>query len=544
MQKNLLDHNSNSKNWDFIKAFIVIILIFAITVFVYLTGGTDTAFPHIMYIPIILAAYYFGTIGAVGAALLGGFALGPAMPENALLELAQQPAGWIFRLTMFVTIGIICSLLFKRMEDYKNKEIERSYTNFLTGLPNMNKLMLDLDELILDNKKEFSLIGFRIENINSIRQNISYEMGSRSIKEASKVLSRLVNGAVYSIHSNEFVVIFPGGGIENAQAIGEQFLKIAEESIVIDQLHIGLLIKGGIVKFPQSAENSQDLVRKLSMALGQPTEAIGLYVFDDTMEQQSKRRAELIPHLLNAIENEEIYLVYQPKESLDGASTKSVEALLRWNNRTRGEISPGEFIELAEEIGFIGELTKWVIKNVIDQKEKWKNAGMPVKIALNISPKDLNNQSVIDLFTEITENKDLDLSLLEVEITERGILKNNEITMLYFNNLRKQGIKIALDDFGTGYNSMINFVQFPMDYIKIDKTFIDNIMDNTYKLVIKYTIDSAHQLGRKVIAEGVERKEQLDVLKDMGCDYIQGYYLSKPLRPDELRDFYLTEVNH
>jgi EAL domain-containing protein (putative c-di-GMP-specific phosphodiesterase class I) len=163
--------------------------------------------------------------------------------------------------------------------------------------------------------------------------------------------------------------------------------------------------------------------------LDHATEEIGLYVYDDIMEQQSKSKTELVPHLLYAIQNEEFSLVYQPKGNLNGDNTISVEALLRWNHPTRGQISPGEFINIAEEIGIIGEITKWVIKNVIDQEEKWKKAGMSIKIALNISPKDFDNQSVMDLFTELIENEERDLSLLEIELTERCILKNQEIVI-------------------------------------------------------------------------------------------------------------------
>lgn len=259
----------------------------------------------------------------------------------------------------------------------------------------------------------------------------------------------------------------------------------------------------------------------MGMALGQGANEIGLYVYDDVMEQRSKSQTELVSLLINAIKDEEFYLVYQPKKSLNDDKTLSVEALIRWNNHTKGQISPSEFIKVAEEIGLIGEITKWVIKNVINQKEKWKKAGRPVEIAFNISPKDLNNSSVMNLFNKMLENKELDLSLLEIELTERCIPENKEIVIPLFNDFRKRGIKIALDDFGTGFNSLNNYAQYPIDDIKIDKAFIDNIMDNTYMTVLKHTISCTHQLGKKVVAEGVERKERLDVLKNMGCDYIQ-----------------------
>ncbi|MDD2362013.1 MAG: EAL domain-containing protein [Oscillospiraceae bacterium] len=536
MQNNQPERNINLKLRYIAKAFVVLILIIASAVIVYCMGGTGSAFAHIMYLPIILSAYYFGIVGSVVTAILGGLALGPHMYENVSSELMQQSSIWIVRLIVFITFGIIISLLFMRIKGYEKEEAERSHVNLLTGLPNANKLKVDLDELI-ESKTEFSLIGFRIENINNIKQNISYETGVKSIKKALEILSELTDSTAYSIDDNTFAIVLPSGRIENAQTLGERFLYKTFEPVLIDQIKIGLLIKCGIVNFPLHAEDSYEMITKINMVLEQAKGEIGLYIYNGVLEKKSKSRSELVPHLLNAINNNEFYLVYQPKESIIDDGTISVEALLRWNNPTIGQISPSEFIVTAEEIGLIGEITKWVIKNVIEQKEKWKKTGLDVKIAFNISPKDLNNNSVMNYFIEVINNKELDLSLLEVELTERAVLENREIVIMLFNALRKIGIKIALDDFGTGYNSLINLVQFPADHIKIDKKFIDNITENTYKLVIKYTIGSAHRLGRKVVAEGVETKEQFDILKNIGCDYIQGYYISKPILPDELEDY-------
>ncbi|NMB97832.1 MAG: EAL domain-containing protein [Clostridiaceae bacterium] len=425
MQTSLPNRNGDSNTWYILKVSLVLILIFTATCFVYCTGGVHHSFTHFMYIPIILSAYYFQIKGAVVAALLGGFALGPFMPQQVSSGLMQHPASWIFRIAIFVMIGIICSLLFKHI---KKVEMERSYINIITGFPNINKLKVDLDELI-DKKVEFSLIGFDVVNINSIKQNISYEMGIRSLKKAFEILSESVNSTIYSIDANRFAAVLLDSSVENAQTLGEHFLSKTIEPFLIDQFRIGLLIKGGIVNFPLQAEDSDEMIKKMGLALDHATEEIGLYVYDDIMEQQSKSKTELVPHLLYAIQNEEFSLVYQPKGNLNGDNTISVEALLRWNHPTRGQISPGEFINIAEEIGIIGEITKWVIKNVIDQEEKWKKAGMSIKIALNISPKDFDNQSVMDLFTELIENEERDLSLLEIELTERCILKNQEIVI-------------------------------------------------------------------------------------------------------------------
>lgn len=175
MQTGLPKQNAISKSWYIIRALFILIFISFTTCLVYLTGGANYSFTHFMYAPIILSAYYFGTQGTVVAALLGGLALGPFMPQHVISGMIQPSASWIFRMAIFMLIGIMCSLIFKRIQHYKEAEIAGSYVNIMTGFPNIIKMKADLDELIY-NKTEFSFIGFRVVNINSIKQNISYDI--------------------------------------------------------------------------------------------------------------------------------------------------------------------------------------------------------------------------------------------------------------------------------------------------------------------------------------------------------------------------------
>lgn len=533
MLKSLSYSHKNPTKHHIVRAFIILILIFAISYFVYFIGGTEAAFTHLMYIPIILSAFYFETIGAIVAALVGGLALGPLMPKDVLLGLMQEPISWIFRLIIFIIIGIIIAVLFKYVKNLRETEIERSYRNVLTGLPNMNKLNLDLEEIV-NNKIEFSLIGFRIINLDDINRYVDYEIGIKSIKKAVETLSSCVNSTVYSIFTNEFAAVLLNSSTENTYSIAMQFLNKICEPLLIDKFNIELIIKGGIVNFPQQAENPYDLIRKMGIALDQGTNETGLYVYDTVINQKSQEKYEIIHSLFNAIKNEEFYIVYQPKKSLADSSVIGVEALLRWDHGIKRQINTGEFIKIAENIGIISEITKWVIKNVVNQIKKWQNEGISIKVALNISAKDLRDNSVIDYLVESIKESTLEPSMIEIELTERGILENADNVIRLFNILKEQGVKISLDDFGTGYNSLIDLVEIPIDYLKIDKIFIDKMSNDINKILIENIISFAHKTGKKVIAEGVENKKQSDMLRDMGCDYIQGYYFSKPLPPDEI----------
>ncbi|MGE4353266.1 MAG: EAL domain-containing protein [Oscillospiraceae bacterium] len=523
----------------FSKIFIILTQIVAISLIVYLSGGTSAAFTHLMYIPIILSALYFNVIGAAAAAILGGLLLGPKMPKNVLLHVTQEPVGWLFRLTMFMIVGIMVAILFSRIKVHKKSDLEKSFQHFVTGQPNINMLKLDLEKMITA-KRIFSLIGFKIINMDDINRHIGYNIGIESAKLAAELFQSHIDNTVYSIYTNEFAAILPDCGIESAQALGTQFLAKIREPLLVDQFHIELIITGGIVNYPLQIAEPDDLIREMGVALGQNTNGIGLSIYDNNIDQKSKECYDVMCRLLGAIKNDEFYLVYQPKLCLTDNSIIGVEALLRWKYGTEKQINTGEFIKIAEEMGIISEITKWVIKNVIVQIGKWRSEGLSLKVAINISSKDLRNSSVINYLIESIRKSALEPAMIEVELTERSILENEKIVTLLLGLLENEGIKISLDDFGTGYNSLIDLIKIPIDYIKIDKVFIDDIADKKDRALIETIINFSHKTGYKTIAEGVETKEQMALLAAMGCEYVQGYYFSKPLPPEEIPKFILS----
>lgn len=522
--------------------FPVLTLMLAAGYAVYLSGGTEAAFTHLMYVPVILAAYYFKTAGAVCAALLGGLVLGPLMPKNIEAGLMQEPVSWLLRTAMFAVVGIVVSVLFQHSRNHRAAEIERLYRNAFTELPNMNKLIADLDELIAKHAS-FSLIGFRVINMDDINRYTDYETGVKSIKKAAAVLADRIDGPVYSVFTNEFAAILPDTGIKKAREAGTQVLNEICSPFSVDQYSIELLVKGGIVNYPLHAEDACGLIRKMGIALSQKENEIGLFIYGAALEQKNKKKSELVIALFSAIRNEEFYLVYQPIKAISDGGVASVEALLRWTRGVERQIGTGEIIEAAEEIGIINEITKWVIKNVTAQIKSWRDEGLTIKVALNVSSKDLRNHSVINYLMESIEANALDPSVIEIELTERSILENKETARQLFGSLEEKGITISLDDFGTGYNSLIDLVQIPIDHIKIDKAFIDNLSDDINTVLVRNIIGYAHNSGKTVIAEGVETGAQMETLREMGCDYVQGYYFSEPLPPEALRAFCLAEEN-
>ncbi|WP_196370355.1 putative bifunctional diguanylate cyclase/phosphodiesterase [Acholeplasma laidlawii] len=347
---------------------------------------------------------------------------------------------------------------------------------------------------------------------------------------------------VYTIYANEVAAIIPTSDFNKAYEIGLNLLNKMADSIAIDRYQIGILLNGSIVQYPLHIKDSNDAIKNSAMILDQTINDFGLHEYNDEMERKSRLQGELVSELLHAIKENEFHLVYQPKISLDGSEQLSVEALLRWHHPYKGTISPMVFIPVAEESGLINEITKTVIRNVIEQTLLWKEKGLDVKTSINISHRDFNHKDFLTYIQKSMAECQIDPSFIEFEITERGVLERNDNIIKLFTNLRDMGIKISIDDFGTGYNSLIHLVQVPMDYLKVDRSFIINITKPKYQKRIQRLISLAHDLDIKVIAEGVETKEQLDFLKDMNCDIVQGYYLSKPLEADALEAFYKNRV--
>ena len=526
----------HKKEFRIFSLFLIFVLMSLVSYIVYITGGTKTPMPHLMYIPIILAALFFGILGAVGAAFIGALALGPFMPENVSLGIMQEPASWIFRWGFFTLIGILIAILFKWILDYTKKEREQSTINLITGLPNANKLDIDLSTL-MDAASGFSLLGFKIVNMDDINRYASYEIGVKSLFAAVETLRSLIGGTVYSIYVNEFAIVTQDIGIEETRKIGLQFLDKTKAPFLLDGFHIALAIKGGLVHFPLQADSPKDMIKKLGIALDHKAEPSGLQVYDDTVARERKERFDLAVALLDAIKNHEFRLVYQPKISLSGRSVIGVEALLRWDHEAQAQVGPDTFIGMAEEMGIISEISKWVIRCSVEQAAAWEKSGSPLGIAINLSPNDLKNPSVIHYLIQLIEENTLDPSLIEVELTERALFENEKMVLHLLGMHRDLGVKISLDDLGTGYSSLIDLVLLPIDHIKIDKSFIDNVLCENYQILIKTIVDYAHNSNTKIIAEGVETEAQLSVLEKMGCDCVQGYYFSKPLPVDRLEAY-------
>lgn len=540
MVKQLLDKFSNLYKRIFMIVYILL-LIFMVKYIVYIAGGAETVFTHIMYVPIIISAYLFGIKGGVVTAFLAGIILGPSMPFNVTKGMMQEPISWIFRIVFFVIMGLVIGGLFHHIKKEKEIQIKKSYENLLTGYPNSNKLKDDLNRMV-NMQKDFSLVVFKIINLDRINRYVDYTIGEKSVFKLLEILTIFfAKDNIYSVHTNEMVVIMKECSIEMASLKAKEILNRFKEPIFIDGLPVRLVIKGGIANFPQHSKSVNNLLKKLDRTLDQEeVDKNGICIYETAIAQKNKNNYKIVVSLYEAIKHNNFKLVYQPKIKLINNEVIGFEALLRWNDDSQRKIPVGEFIKIAEEAGIINDITKWVIKNTIVQLKKWQEEGIITKVAINISANDLKDNSIIEYTKNCIRASQIEAKMLEFELTERTIVENENKVKHFLNDIRDMGLKTSLDDFGTGHNSLMNFMKLPIDYIKIDKFFIDNIKDIQDRLLIEGIINSAHNQGKEIIAEGVENKEQMEILNNMGCDNIQGYYFSKPLPPEDIKDFILS----
>lgn len=254
-------------------------------------------------------------------------------------------------------------------------------------------------------------------------------------------------------------------------------------------------------------------------------------------------KAEMEKQLKGALGNNEFYLVYQPQVNLKTGKIAGVEALIRWKSRKYGNVPPTEFIPVLEDTGLINSVGLWVMERACIQSRFWldrKNLGIPVSV--NVSPIQLKYDDFDTTVINIIRRTHLPHELLRLEITESAFMQNLQNACKIFERLKADGIQIVLDDFGTGYSSLNYIKSLPLNTLKIDKSFIDGLMEDTKeKAIIGSIIDMSHNLGLDVIAEGVERKEEYEYLKYFGCDYIQGFYFSRPLPAEKFNEIWIEE---
>ena len=519
---------------------VILSQILLIGVLVYFTGGTPNTISHLMYIPIIISVFIYGVKGGIVTSLISGLVLGPYMPVKVTQATNQDAFQWMFRIFIFFIIVFVVGQLTNYIRKLNDQEKKKAYEDTLTGRPNLNKFKLDLCNMMNGERQSItSIFLFEFVNMETVNRYVSYEIGHKSmLMLMDEAMNYFKGGTIYSVATDKFIVLLSEIDCKDANDAAKAFSQRLKKPLYINELPVVVILRGGQICSPLNNDRVDHVVEQLEKALDQASKSHNdIMVYDEKIAQDNRDYYNTLISLYRAVQNDNFTLVYQPKISLSDHEMVGVEALLRWNDSTYSNIPIAYVIKLAEDAEFIGQITKWVIEHAILQLKIWKEEGLHTKVAINLSPRDLSDTSLLEYTKDSLDRYGIEPSLLEFELTERTIIDDESKLFNVLNEIKKIGIKISLDDYGTGHNSLkyLSRLLFHFEYIKIDKLFMDDI--KSYRILLAAVINAAHSFDTKVIAEGVETKEQLDIINEIGCDIVQGYYFSKPLPPKKLKEF-------
>lgn len=420
----------------------------------------------------------------------------------------------------------------------------------LTGLPNRTRLKDRLTQTMARsrwNKRLLAIILIDLDRFKLINEGLGNGAGDQLLKWVGEQLSNGVREGDIVAHlgADEFGVLLQDiASIGHVPDVANKLLSLVCKETVLGEQTVHLSASMGVAAFPGDGEDADQLLVNAAAALHAAKQQGGgvFHFFAQEMNAKARDRLRLEAALRAASKNGEFRLHYQPQINLEKGNMGGVEALLRWDSLEMGAISPFHFIPLAEETGLIYEIGKWVLKTACMQCKEWQDQGLPpIRVAVNLSARQFRNQDLLQSLVTILEETGLEPSWLELEITESAVMEHEEQAIETLHKFRKMGMRVAMDDFGTGYSSLGYLKRLPIDVLKIDRAFIKDLPDESGDLAIVETVIAlARTLGLEVVAEGVETKSQLDLLKNLGCDCVQGYLFSRPVPADQLTEM-LTE---
>jgi len=410
----------------------------------------------------------------------------------------------------------------------------------LTDLPNRSLFYDRVEQAILaanNQNNSLSILLLEIENYNDIYDTLGRNSSDLTLKQ---IASRLQGVFKYQeniarIEGNIFSLLITDPQTDTLE-VAKNIQQSMQTAFVVERLQVPIHTATGIVNFPDHGEDVDTLVQRAGVALYMAhNNKEGYATYDPSFDQHSPHRLTLMSELRHAFTRDELTLYYQAKVSIQTDEIYGAEALVRWNHPKHGFISPDEFIPMAERTRTIQQLSAWVLRQAFTDCAKWHQEGLDLTISINLSAKDLQDPELPDLIAGIQVATHINPEWVVLEITEGSIMTDPEQALEIIQRLHEMGYKLSIDDFGTGYSSLAYLKKMPLTELKIDRSFVQDILHSENDAVIvNATINLAHNLGLQVVAEGVEDAEIMAKLKEYDCDIAQGYYLN---RPQSVADF-------
>ena len=493
------------------------------------------------------------------------------LPDYDLYTVVQQYPGqlwnaWKTRMTwptvlffMMLSGGLILYKIALRMDRhladerqrYEEHLIHQANHDALTGLPNRLLVMDRMEQLIHRAKRENTQAGLfflDLDNFKRINDSLGHMVGDQLLQLAAERLKSTLRevDTVARLGGDEFLVLIEGiKDKTTVQILAEKILNAFSLPFHLQNRTLYTTTSIGIALYPADAENSNGLLRAADTAMYQAKDAgrNTLRFYSSELNSQSQRRLHLENHLRQAISNNELTVYYQPQYRISDQSIKGVEALLRWQNPEFGQVSPVEFIPIAEETGLINELSDFVLRtslNEIDRLEK--DLHIQISLAVNASAVQLQNTDFPIHVKNILDEQERPAHYLQIEITESLMADHMDQTLQCMHRLKDMQVRIAIDDFGTGYSSLSYLSKMPIHTLKIDRSFIKNIEESPNNTLLTRTIIAMGiSMDLEVVAEGVETEDDLQFLRENACDLAQGYYFARPMPVEELKEFLIQQ---
>lgn len=421
----------------------------------------------------------------------------------------------------------------------------------ITGLPNRAFFEDHLGRALASaqsSQHPLALIVFDLDRFKQINDTLGYRAGDKILRHVAERLRASANegDVVARVGGDEFAQFVPRmRGSEDAVEIALRIHGALKPPFEIEGHELFITASIGISLYPNDGQDAQTLLKNATAALYQAQRQAGdnyqFYTAD--MNDKALRRLTLENRLRRAVERDELTVHYQPKIEITTKRITGMEALMRWQTSELGAVSPAEFIPLAENSGLIIPIGEWILRAACAQNKLWQDRGLArLRVAVNLSAQQFQQPDLTTRISRILDETGLDSHSLELELTESSIMQSADSAMRTLGDLRAMGIEISIDDFGTGYSSLGYLKRLPIDTLKIDQSFVREMMTEPQSAAIVQTIIAlAHNLGQKVVAEGVETEEQLRLLHQLGCDQAQGYQFSKPLPPEAFEHLLLEE---
>ncbi len=442
--------------------------------------------------------------------------------------------------------------LLRRYESQLGRLVERNAAKVallaanydsLTQLPNRTLFVERLSHALSRGRRDNSRVAVLfvdLDHFKKVNDTLGHTAGDKLLQEAARRLTACMRetDTVARFGGDEFTVILPDlQDAHNTKLVARKILECLAEPFVIDGAEIFVTGTLGITVFPDDGEDTETLLKNADTAMykGKGEGRNTFRFFTAKMNAEALEYLELENALRHAIKHEQFILDYQPIIDLKTGRVTSAEALLRWNHPERGLVAPNEFVSLAEETGMIVPIGEWVLRTACEQMNVWRNVGLSsVHLSVNVSARQSRDAAFKDMIKGVLKETGADPKSITLEITESLFMEDEDNALTFLREFRDMGINLSLDDFGTGYSSVSYLKRFPVNILKIDRSFVVDIgKDTESRGLVEAIIAMAHSQNMKVIAEGAETEEQVEFLRSRQCDEVQGFYFSHPLPPEE-----------